>query len=185
MKKLFKKFLVLAVVLGTYTSYANEVLEATTTFNYVTKGSQILVTDASGEVIYNGEVNYNGNLTKLFDFSQLKNGKYTVEITKGFEIEINTIEVKNNSVSYITANKKTIYKPVVRNENAKVLISKLDFDSNEMKVELYYEGELIKSEIIKGNKVLNRVYKLDKTLTGDYTAIIKTNDRVFIENFTI
>lgn len=185
MKKLFKKILVLAVVFGTYTSYANEVSEVTTTFNYVTKGSQISVTDASGEVIYRGEISNNGNLTTLFDFTQLKNGKYTVEVSKDFEIEVNTIEVKNNVVSYINADRKTIFKPVVRNKDAQVLISKLAFDTNTMNVELYFEGELIHSEIVQGSKVLNRVYKLDKTLRGRYTAVIKSDNRVFIENFRI
>lgn len=184
MKKLFKKILVLAAVFGTYTSYANEVSEVTSTYNYVEKGNQISVTDASGEVIYNGEIKHNGNLTTLFNFSQLENGKYTVEVTNDFEIEINTIEVKNHTVS-INTNKQTIFKPVVRNKNDQVLISKLALNSDTMKVELYFEGELINSETIKGSKVLSRVYKLDKTLKGNYTAVIKSNDRVFIENFRI
>ena len=185
MKKIFKKILVIAVVFGTYTSYANDVLEVTPTFNHVKKGSQISVTDASGEILYSGEINHNGNLTTLFDFSQLKNGKYTVEVTKGFEIEINTVEVKDHVVSIITANSKIIHKPVVRNENGQVLISKLALDTFNMKVELYFEGELIHSETVEGSKVLNRVYKLDQTLKGHYTAKIKSNDRVFIENFRI
>ncbi|WP_299121009.1 hypothetical protein [uncultured Winogradskyella sp.] len=184
MKKLFKKILVLAVVFGTYTSYASEVLEVTSTYNYVEKGSQISVTDASGEIIYSGEIKHNGNLTTLFDFSQLKDGKYTVEVTKGFEIEINSIEVKDHTVS-INTDKQIIFKPVVRNRNNQVLISKLTLDSNTMKVELYFEGELIHSETVEGNNVLNRVYKLDETLKGHYTAKIESNDRVFIENFRI
>ncbi|WP_178991153.1 hypothetical protein [Winogradskyella schleiferi] len=185
MKNLFRNILVLAVMFGTYTSYANEVLEDTPTFNYVKKGSQISVTDASGIVIYSGEINYNGNLTTLFDFTQLKNGKYTVEVSKGFEIEINTIEVKDFAVSYINKNKKTIYKPVVRNEKGKVLISKLAFDTDKMDVELYYEGEMIHTETVKGDSTLSRVYKLDQTLKGNYTTIIRSNNRVFVNDFRI
>ena len=182
---LFKNILVLAVMFGTYTSYANDALEVATTFNDVKKGNHIAVTDASGEIIYSAEINYNGNLTTLFDFTELKNGKYIVEITKGFEIEINTIEVKDHIVAFINADRKTIYKPVVRNENATVLISKLALHSDIMMVELYFEGELIHSETVKGGNILNRVYKLDKTLKGRYTAIIKSDDRVYIENFRI
>ena len=58
MKKVFKIILVLAVVLGTSTSYANEVVKAESAFNYVNKGNHISVSDAFGEVIYSGEVNY-------------------------------------------------------------------------------------------------------------------------------
>ena len=68
MKNLFKNILVLAVMLGTYTSYANEVLEVTTSFKHVKKGNLIAVSDAYGEVIYSGTINYTGNLNTLFDF---------------------------------------------------------------------------------------------------------------------
>ncbi|RED46507.1 hypothetical protein DFQ10_101278 [Winogradskyella eximia] len=185
MRTVFKNFLVLAVMLGTFTSFANEMLEVTPTFNYVTKGNHISVSDAFGEVIYSGEINYSGNLTTLFDFTQLKNGKYDVEVTNGFRIDISTIEVKNNIVFVTDANRKTIFKPVVRNENNSVLISKLALDGEKMDVELFYEGELIYTETIDGEDVLNRVYKLDKTLKGSYTTVIKSNDRVFVKNFRI
>jgi hypothetical protein len=66
-----------------------------------------------------------------------------------------------------------------------VIISKLALDYPEMEVELYYEDELIHSETVKGDKTLNRVYKLDKTIKGQYAIIVKTNGRVYSENFRI
>lgn len=185
MKTLFKKILVLAVMFGTYTSYANDTLEVATTFNYVKKGNHISVSDASGEIIYSGKVNYNGNLTTLFDFTQLKDGNYTIEINKDFEIEIHSINVKKHQVTFIESANEKIFKPVFRAEADKVLISKLAVDSTEMKIDLYYENQLIYSETVIGNEILNRVYKLDRTLHGSYTAVINSNDRVFVENFRI
>jgi hypothetical protein len=185
MKKVFKIILVLAVVLGTSTSYANEVVKIESTFNFVNKGNHISVSDAFGAVIYSGEVNYSGNLITLYDFTQLKNGKYDVEVTNGFKIEISTIEVKENIVSILEAKRKVIHKPVVRNENSSVLITKLALEGEDMEIELYFDGTLIHSETLKGKTVLNRVYKLDDKLKGNYTTIIKSNNRVFIKNFTI
>lgn len=185
MKTLFKKILVLAVMLGTYTSYANDDIEIATTFNYIKKGSQISVSDASGEVIYSGKVDYNGNITRLYDFTKLEDGKYIVEIIKGYEIEINTIEVKNHLVTFLDADRKIIHKPVIRNEGNTIFISKLSLNSEELEIELYFEGELIHSETVIGEQITNRVYQLDQTHKGRYTTIIKSNDRVFIENFRI
>ena len=54
-----------------------------------------------------------------------------------------------------------------------------------MTVKLYFEDELIHKETLEGAKILNRVYKLDKTLPGTYTTIITFDDRVFVENFRI
>ena len=185
MKTLVKRILVLALMLPTLTSYANADLNKAFNFTDVTEGSYISVSDATGEVIYSGQIKYKENLTALFDFTKLKNGKYKVEITRDFEIDINTIEVKDSLVTYLSAFHKTIHKPVFRSDNARLLISKLALNDSQMKVELYYEDELIHSETVKGSKILNRVYKLDKTHKGKYTVIIRSDDRVFVENFRI
>ena len=185
MKTLLRKILVVAVMLGTYTGYANETLEIVPTFNTIKKGNYISVSDASGKVIYSGRIKYSGNLASLFDFTQLKDGAYTIEVNKDFVIEINSIEVKDHVVTFIQNSKEKIFKPVFRSENSKLLISKLALDSNEMTVELYYGTELIYTETVTGKEILNRVYKLDETLRGDYTAIIKSNYRVYVENFRI
>jgi len=185
MKTVIKKILVVAVVLGTYTGYASEILEVVPTFNTLKKGNYISVSDEGGQVIYSGNINSNGSLNSLFDFTQLEDGIYTIEINKDFVIEINSIKVKDSVVTFIEDSKEKIFKPVFRSEDSKVLISKLALDSDEMTIELYYGTELIHTETVNGKEILNRVYKLDETLRGEYTAIIKSNDRVYVENFRI
>ncbi|REG89232.1 hypothetical protein [Winogradskyella sediminis] len=185
MKTLFKNMLVLAVMLGTCTSYANATLEVLPTFNSVKKGNSISVTDASGKIVFSGLINFNGNISHLYDFSQLKDGTYIIEVNKDFEIEISTVEVKNNTVSFINKRSEKIFKPVFRLENDKLLISKMALDYPKMEVELYYGNELIHAETVKGGEILNRVYQLDDTIKGEYTAVVKSNGRVFAKNFRI
>lgn len=185
MKNLFKSILVVAVMLGTYAGYANATLNVKPTINYLEKGDHISVSDSTGEIIYSGKVNYNGNLSNLFNFTKLKNGEYTIEVNKDFIIEVKTISVKNGVVTYLESANEKIFKPVLRIDDSKVLISKLALETSEMEIELYYGEELIHTETVDGEVTLNRVYKLDETLNGDYTAIIKSNDRVFVENFKI
>jgi len=185
MKTLFKNMLVLAVMLGTCTSYANATLEVLPTFNSVKKGNSISVTDASGKIVFSGLINFNGNISHLYDFSQLKDGTYIIEVNKDFEIEISTVEVKNNTVSFINKRSEKIFKPVFRLENGKLLISKMALDHPKMEVELYYGNELIHAETVKGSEILNRVYQLDHSIKGEYTAVVKSNGRVFAKNFRI
>ena len=186
MKALIKSILVVAVMLGTYTSFANEPLEFAATFKFINKGNAISVTNASGEIIYSGTINYNGNLIRLFDFSKLKNGIYTVEISKAFEIEVIDLEVKNKNVRLLAETQEKIFKPVFRAEENTVIISKIALDSKEMHVEIYYQDELIFKENIDDEEdILNRVYKLDTKNQGNYTAIIRTNNRVYTEHFSI
>ena len=186
MEKLFKKILVLAVMFGTYTSFAFEGLKTTSTFSLeINKGDLISVSDKTGTTIYSGRANYEGNLESLYNFSKLKDGLYFIEINKDFEIETNTIEVKNHVVTYLYNSEKIFFKPMFRTEDAKVYISKLALESENMEIELYYKDELIHAENILGNSILNRVFKLDATIKGEYSAIIRINDRVYIEEFEL
>ncbi|WP_422106760.1 hypothetical protein [Winogradskyella sp.] len=185
MKKIVRNILVVAVMLGTYTGYASETTSNLPTSYDVKKGKYISVKDESGNVIYKGEIDHNRSIKDFLNFSQLNDGVYFVEVSRAYEIEINTVEVKNSLVSFIDTAKETFFKPVFRAENSKVFISKLALDAKEMKVELYFEDELFHTETIKGGKVLNRVYQLDHRLPGDYTVVMRTNDRVYVEHFRI
>lgn len=185
MKTLLKRILVLAIVLGTSISYANEYANAELVANYIKKGSSISVSDVYGEMLYSGTVNYTGTITKLFDFSQLKNGTYTLEIIEGYQIKINTIKVENHKVTFLNTNQKVIYKPVVKIDNDVVFISKLALNKNKMNVKIYFEDELIYSDTLSGEKILNRIYKLNNKLKGNYTTVINTDNRVFVENFKL
>ena len=101
--------------------------EKRTSFKLINEGDSISVTDSSGEVIYQGRINYNGNLIRLFDFSQLNDGVYTVEISKDFEIEILNLNVKNKEVTLLTDSQEKIFKPVFRTENSKIIMTCLNF----------------------------------------------------------
>jgi len=186
MKHLFKTILVLAVMFGTFTSYAIEGLETSSNSTFkITKGDLISVTDNSGKTIYSGRTNYNGNLKSLYDFTNLKNGFYFIEIEKDFEIISKTIEVKNHVVTYVDNSDKTYFKPVIKAEKAKVVVSKLALQTENIEIEIYYKDELIHFETVNTNSIVNRVYKLDETVKGEYTAIIRANDRAYIENFKL
>lgn len=175
--KTLKKTLVLAtLILGMLMSFANE---------KINKGDKILVSNETGEIIYTGQLNHTVDIKHLFDFSQLNDGKYTIEVNKDFEIEINTIEVKNHKVKFLEDSRK-VFKPVFKFENAKVSISKITFDNKNIAVELYFENELIHSEKVKNkNAVAKRTYKLDETKEGSYKAIVRADNREFIQYFKI
>jgi len=186
MRHLFKNILVLAVMFGTFTSYATKDLKTSSSSNFkITKGDLISVTDNFGKTIYSGRTNFNGNLKSLYDFTNLKNGFYIIEIEKDFEIISKTIEVKNRVVTYLNNSSKTIFKPIIKFEKAKVIVSKLALQVENIKIEIYYKDELIHLETVNTNSIVNRAYKLDETVKGDYRVIIRANDRAYVENFKL
>ena len=77
------------------------------------------------------------------------------------------------------------FKPFVRLKKNTLLISQLTLDETPLKVELFYKGELILSDELKGNQILERAYRLSKDVRGDYFLKLKFGDRYFSEAFEL
>jgi hypothetical protein len=169
------------VLFGTSIGYANDKKKKN-----VKTESQLYIKNASGDIIYLKE-----NFTDIdkidsdYDFNSLGDGLYSLEVIKGFEIKINPFAVANNEVVFIKNAEKIVFKPVFRLKNNHVLISFLDFSKSTLKIEVYYEGERIHKEALKGGVEKNRVYALDYNYKGDYKLVITCNGRTYKENFTL
>ena len=183
MKHLFKNILVLAVMFGTFTSFGTESIKISSNSTFkITKGDLISVTDYSGKTIYSGRTKYTGDLKSLYNFTNLEDGLYSIEIEKDFEILSKTIEVKNHLVTFLESASETFFKPAIKLEKARLLVTQSLFKEETIEIEIYYKDDLILSEALIANPTLKRVYKLDETIKGSYTAIIRVNDRGDIEN---
>ncbi|WP_439129819.1 hypothetical protein [Polaribacter sp.] len=191
MKTNFKKCLVVVMMLGTLMNYANEKKNTTyvvdgkkvkVEFNTVKKGNTLTIKDSHDVVIYSQDIEKSGNYAKIFDLSKLVKGEYTAELEKDFEIIVKNFSILEGKVSF--KEEKTIFKPVIRTENNLVLISKIDFNKEPLKVALYYNGDVIFSETIKDNsQVLNRIYKLSEEEKGNYSVVINSNKRSYVQDF--
>lgn len=192
--KTIKKITLVVLMLVTTLSYAGkeETKEAVAfskitvvEFDNVKKGHKLLVKDEHGIILHSETVKNNGDLSKLFDLKQLKSGKYTVELDKDFEIIIKSFDIKNNTITFYSNTKTKIFKPTIRIENNKLLVSQMSLESDSIDVEIYYGDNLIYSEAVKGEKTINRIYKLSETEVGDYQAIIRTGDRTYVKSFKL
>lgn len=147
------------------------------------KGQKLVVKNDHGIILHSEIVKNSGDLSKAFDLNQLEDGKYTIELEKDYEIIIKPVEIKNNVLTFIQNKETKIFKPLVRHKKDKLLISQLSPESEQVKVEIFYEDELIYSETIQGEKTVNRVYKLENEKFGNYYAIVKADNRSYIEYF--
>jgi hypothetical protein len=95
--------------------------------------------------------------------------------------------VASNEVKFKKEKEVTIYKPTLRVVDNKLFVSRLSFEAQPMKIQIYYkevfEGStsLIFSENIDNTKVIGRIYELSKQKKGDYTVVFKTQGRAFRE----
>lgn len=193
MKTVKRNVLVVVLMFGTLVNYANNtefsnILNANKVrveFKDAKKGHQLKIKDANGVTLHSENVIRKGDLIKTFDFSQLNNGNYTLELNKDFQIIVKSIKIEDGKVFLNDISNKVIYKPVIRNEKNRLMISKISFDKKPLQVDLYYNNEIIYSETVNGNDVLNRVYKLDEAKTGSYRVVVNNNGRNFVNEFKI
>jgi len=89
--KVFKKVILIVIfMLATLANYANKNNfynaknsdNITFVFKGTKKGHQLKVKDQNGEVPYSEEIKRKGNITKSFNFNNLKDGSYTLELEK-------------------------------------------------------------------------------------------------------
>lgn len=193
MKNLIRKSLLVALVLGTLTSYANgtTLKKGTTTLakvelNDVKRGQLWLIKNSDGVIIHEQVIKNSGSYILAIDFSSLENGNYSLEINKDFQIEVLPLTIDGGNPVFKDEDSEIVFKPLIRTEKNLVLISKLEFNNTPMKVAIYYENEIIFNDNVEGSDdVLKRVYSLNKNIKGSYTVILNANDRTYINEFSL
>ena len=189
-----KKIILVALMFGTLITNANEkdnsnYKEAKKTvkveFNNVKKGQTLTIKNSNGLTVYNNEIQNSGDYSKTFDFSALENGIYSAELNKDFEIVIKQFNVENGLVTFLNNKDEKIFKPIIRTEGELLLISKINFNNEPLKVTLYYNDEAVLSETISGDKLLQRVYQLSEKEVGAYKVVVSSDERTYTKDFTI
>ncbi|QVY64825.1 hypothetical protein [Polaribacter sp. Q13] len=194
MRTIMKTILVVTLMFGTLISYANDNKKSTNAvaakrvkveYKSVKRGHALTIKNENGLTIYKQVIQSSGTYSKTFDLTNLEDGLYTTELEKDFEIIVDKIEVKDGFVTFLNEKSETIFKPVIRTEGDLVLISKIAFNKEPLKVILYYDNHVILSEKVEGNKLINRVYKLTNTEKGAYKVVIYSDNKMYEKEFTI
>ena len=189
-----KKIILVALMFGTLITSANEkdntnYKEAKKTvkveFNNVKKGQTLTIKNSNGLTVYNNEIQNSGDYSKTFDFSALENGIYSAELNKDFEIVIKQFYVENGLVTFLNNKDEKIFKPIIRTEGDLLLVSKINFNNEPLKVTLYYNDEVVLSETISGDRLLKRVYKLSEKEVGAYKVVVSSDERTYSKEFNI
>ncbi|WP_047549640.1 hypothetical protein [Psychroserpens sp. Hel_I_66] len=190
--KTIKRLLVVAIMLTMVTGYANENANDVSAkvitvlkFSDVKKGHQYTIIDNEGVVLFKETIERNGSFSKKFDFTALNEGSYTVELEKDFEIIVTPFIIQSKNVVFLDSKVTTVFKPVVRSRDNQLLVSQMSLNEQPLKIELYYNDELILKDELKGKSVLSQVYRLSANEKGDYYVRLESGKRVYKKSFEI
>ncbi|SCY06266.1 hypothetical protein SAMN05192588_0950 [Nonlabens sp. Hel1_33_55] len=189
--KTIKNLIAATLLFTALNSYATEIEivssanVTTLQFSNVKKGQQVTIKDDFNTILYKETIQANGTYAKKFNLTALEDGSYTIELTKDYEIIVKSFDIKAKQVKLNQSNEVMIFKPNVRLEDVKMIISQLSLTKSPLNVELYYNGVLIHNDKITGDTILSRVYQLSATKKGNYRVVMNSNDHSFTKNFTI
>ena len=192
MRKTIIKISLIALIFGSLTAYSNEVnLKKEAKFSTKievdnVKNRQLLfIKNTSGKIIHKEIINLERATPYEFDFSGLENGYYTLEINKDFQIEIKPFTIISGEVIFHKKGEKTIFKPVIIAEKNKIFISKLNFIETSIHISIYYENEIIFTDNVKGDSIIEKIYSIQKEKKGSYKVITIVNDRKYTKEFSL
>jgi hypothetical protein len=199
MKKAMK-FVVMAVaVLSTAVNYASiSDLNAKGQFSIqegkiVTENPKFVIRNKKGVAIFEGTNDNSTSMEELVSDMDLPNGTYTYEIIGNTNVEITSFAVDETAILFDARSRRTIFTPTLRVMDDLVLVSQLSLLKEPLKIKMYYSPEeddskifdLIYTEKIGEEMILERAYSLDKSRTGDYKIKFISNGKVFTETFSL
>lgn len=192
MKKTIIKISFIALLFNSLSGYSNEIMLKNAS-KFITKievgkvrnGQLLFIKNTSGKVIRKEIIKLKEATPFEFDFSGLENGYYTLEISKDFHIEIKPFTITEGEVIFHKKAEKTIFKPVIRTKKNKLFISKLNFTETSIHITIYYEGEVILTDSLKGDSIIEKIYALQKNKKGKYKVITTANDRKYTKEFSL
>jgi hypothetical protein len=183
-----KKGILMVTMFATLLSFANEVSlfnikneakRTSLTLDNVKEGNLLSIKDDNGMTLYKELIQKAGVYTKGFDLTALPDGSYIFELDQDVEISTIPFSVKSSIVLFNKELEKVIFKPFVRIENDLVYITKLALNEEPLKIDVYFDSELMYSETIEKTQNIKRVFKLTGLEKGNYKIVFHTEDREF------
>ncbi len=199
MKNVMKLVVMTVAVLSTAVNYASiSDLNAQNQFSIqegkiITENPKLVIRNIKGVAIFEGTVFNSSSMAELVSDMELDNGSYTYEVVGDTNVEITSFVVDQTTILFDTKGAKTIFMPTLRVKDDLVLVSQLSLLKEPLKIKMYYSAEeddlkifdLIHTEKIGEEMILERAYSLDKSKTGDYKIKFISNGKVFTETFTL
>ena len=120
------------------------------------------------------------------EFKNVKKGhSLTIKDENGTELYSETMLENGNLSKILDVTSLDEGNYVIEMDKDYEMVSKIEFDQEPTQIVIYFENEVIFSETIKNETLLNRVYKLDAEKKGSYKVFVYSQDRKYSNTFKI
>ena len=145
---------------------------------------QISISNNNGEVVYYNETDKeSSDYRKVFDFSDLENGKYKLSVTVDNQTTERFFNIKNKNLA--VGKEKNSMKPFFAYKDGILKLSYLNFPEKSMNLNLYNGDDLVYSEEIGNQFAVNKGLNLSKLDKGNYSVSFSTDDKTYTYNVVV
>lgn len=168
----------------------NDAKRTSLSLNNVKEGNLLSIKDNNGVVLFKESIKKAGIYTKGFDLTSLPDGLYLFELEKDLEIKTIPFTVKSEEVTFNENAETKVFKPYVKANDDMVYVSMLALNAEPLLVEIYFTEsnllnnfELVHSEKISGEKIIQKAFKLSGINNGSYKVVCYSHGRKFVKTF--
>ena len=199
MKKLnFKALLSVLSVLIILVTASNAVYGSGNIYVFPVEGSQeavihfavpensdasISIVDINGEGIYYATVPSGQVYSKLFDFTNLDEGFYSLFITSGNIIEKNEFEVNHSGIYLVKTDKE--YKPSFSRDGKFMLVNFLNEGANEVSIAIRDNLGTLYTENNPGSYPFEKAYDISSLPAGNYSVVLTAGNNEYYYYFEL
>ena len=143
----------------------------------------IFVTDIDGRVLHEETIKSQKSYGRVYDFTNLQDGKYTIisnddYITTTTEVEVikSDVEVLSNEVEY---------KPVFSSKEGLLKVNYLNIKSEDLKFTIENDNSVFYESADGNNISYSKILNISKMLPGDYYAKVEAGDKTYSYYFYV
>jgi hypothetical protein len=143
---------------------------------------EVTIYDNDGTLVYykisNKPIN---SFNKIFDFKNLENGKYAMQVNLNGLTHKRDLKITSEKI-YV-GNPENESAPHFANRNEQLIISHLNFENNNYWINIYDESGLVFEKKIGNQSPLHSGFDLSELNPGDYTVILDSGKKNFQYRF--
>lgn len=139
---------------------------------------KISVTDDIGRLVYYKETtDPSANYRKVYNFSDLEDGKYNLSVVSDNLTTERQFEISNKTIT--VGEEKTMLEPFFSYEDGYLKFSYLNFNKENVSLYFFDKNELVYSKKIGRDFKVNSALNLSKLKEGNYVAILAAGGKEY------
>ena len=145
---------------------------------------KISIENNNGEIIYYKETGADSkDYRKVFDFSNLEDGKYKLTASVDGSTTERSFKIDNKNIA--VGSEKIMVEPYFAFKNGVLKLSYLNFSEENLRLNFYDKNDLVYSKTLGSKFNVNEGFDLSKLDSGNYSVILSTDSKSYTYNVDV